>query len=740
MSTDSTHFRLPSPPTSSNTLLEDGSEVEEYMSASSFDISRVEVIELPASVATSSHHTITAEPEEMEASETLATSESTQDSFHDAVTGTLIQEGEADNIYTPDEEAALTALEDLANPDRARSLTEARRRAQARRQRLSGFGSGTTVDSSLATLPARSNTAPMVTVALSPNTPVPSRGAQFQDDAEPLPTPALIKVAPSLSWSLSSVSDTPLSTPAETRQSAEFRKAGLPIYGHTVPLPACAVSTFGAGLGGGIGKRTASASLERGRFYAQAYAELKAMDSGLHSLWMKQYKGHEQVRLMELSPPSPPPSARTTRGLKFSPRKAVAALDINAANRPLSPSRPTWSARAKSFLDSNARSTVAPLPTPPLEPISDSASSSNTDTVSTPDTTPNISPAFATIELPETGDDDKREEEEEDVETLEADVSATPTRGRYAARSQPALSQQPSREALNPSPSPSSRPSSRASQVRQLISLPLSLSPFKDGGGHGHGQGGGLGMSGIKRLAAPISPRGTISGGGRRVVTGPISSPVSLQPPSPSPGTERSRSAGPSPLASPALCQDLEKESLYSNAADALALHMPTPSPGAEGTGTGTNGMGKRRKMRDFLRGAGRPMTADGSPESPGHGGGFRFAVLGSGAPSPTGTGPNAGASQTGSTGRARGLGLGLGMAAAGATSAGAAPAAGSTGTTPPHSKRMSMFHRPSPSMLQRPAVEEPTTMEPVGHVATPTTPREIDPVELQKAGWAVAI
>ncbi|KAK0551827.1 hypothetical protein OC845_002012 [Tilletia horrida] len=451
--------------------------------------------------------------------------------------------------HSPDEEAALAALEDLVNPDRAKSLVEARQRAKARRQRIASM----TVNP----VDVVPEIAPQHTSAAPAALPEVSRSSSSRS-----------KLPPSLTWSLSSMSNSPLLTPTESSrhhqhsaslpgpssgyfpEPSSYHEFGVPIYGHNVPLPPCLLPgairepakrrKIGGGTpsvssplnpafsdvlsDGGIsspGFRKAS-SLERSKSYAKAYAEIRALDSGLQSVWMSRhdidawavaaemFAGSEvglqifptdQQSLPGLGLRQEPQeqqeqASKPSGGFSWSAKKAA-----GTPSRERSPYRSPWSNRAKIFVDSAVRpSGGILLPSPPCgdgggslgnSETSDSASSSSATDPSTADSTPHTSPVMATFPLPEEAQEkqlqamrarkrtvsqggvrvgaglidipdrrasiglEQHADELEAMETIEADL--TPTR-------------------IHPGLPSSSRPSSRASQMRQMISLPFSNS------------------------------------------------------------------------------------------------------------------------------------------------------------------------------------------------------------------------------------------------------------------------
>ncbi|KAL9933112.1 hypothetical protein V8E36_007830 [Tilletia maclaganii] len=586
-------------------------------------------------------------------------------------------EPEQENSRTAADEAALAALEDMVNPDRAKSLTEARQRAQARRQRLVSLKPAAPI----------SELSPLVsTAADEQSTASPSQGflnaalslaglrKTDSPDSSATATPVIHKIAPSLSWSVASMLDSPpVGTPMD-RSLSSF-----------MGFPAPPSSSFDVASGTGTGTNrlpkvghasfppsnpASSSSLERSRWYAQACAEIFATDSGLHSLWMchhdrgmtrsrrqipQQQPQQEQTptRVKPVDTKSPAVSRRVVSG--HASRSSISAsaasvprLVLNAgtstdqavvllegglqptvmaatadrpqspARSPLRPSRPRKAAR---------KSTLNPLPTPPMEKIEPFGGGSRSGDgdggaalSSSPDTeiaTPDVSPPFGTIDLPGASlvrspskglHDEVDDDEEEDDTKSEIVVRAFTPDGRgsggaYSPTPRSASATPDLAAQIPSSPRNFSRPLSRTSQVRQLISLPLSLSPFnnKDSANNN-----------TSRASSPQHHRLS-----KIRTLGRIGSPLAFQPEFPAP-----LSPIPISLDSGAEAdEDEDEESTVNGHADPSTARMEmttatsaTAARAATPQGTSSSTTPTRKRVRDLLRV--RPSSADG-PDAP---------------------------------------------------------------------------------------------------------------------------
>ncbi|KAE8213554.1 hypothetical protein CF327_g2954 [Tilletia walkeri] len=671
-----------SSPVSASFFIDDACSEEGYMSACSYNTSRRDSDESRTSAATSvnlhsRNSTNSTKVNKMEVESSVPIVAGTQP-FPTQEDRVAEQEDnnedveEADSFHTPDEEEALAELESLSNPDRAKSLTEARARAKARRQRIAsmsskpaGFqNSADSIDDLqeiLATPRARHHS---------------TVDATTETTDEPA-TSTVVKVAPSLTWSH-----------AQFDQYNKLAQPAIPIYGHTVPLPVWAKGSSAA-IGGNAARRMGS--LDRSNFYAQAYAELRAMDSGLHSFWMKQYEfggkhGGSNSAVQEFSAAVMAPiemAAELPRKSGVLSRKPIASIDFSSmgsgrsARSGLSQGG-NGSARGNQIFEDGyaPRITAAgmlPLPTPPIDVLMthENDALSNTDSSSADESSVSASSSFATALLSvsssssagsmpaidsdkdmfaEEEEEEEAKEEEEHMETITyASQESTPTRAPLPPRSP-------------------SRSSSRASQVRSLISIPNFIrrssasSPSLPPPSPSHSRAPTPTMM---TMAPATPPMGSSSGATtpRRKKMG--AAKLSIGAPMP---YEQQQPEWPTPLGSPSYFTDSLMTSKstdtgytsgvgYTKHDGLLSVSSGTSTPikdeaGRSG-GKSPNLDSKRKKMRNLLRGN-RPVTSDGIGSGPqqsegSSGNGLRFPGFGGSA------------SSRGDTNNRASIGLGLG-------------------------------------------------------------------------------
>ncbi|KAE8194139.1 hypothetical protein CF328_g4840 [Tilletia controversa] len=571
----------------------------------------------------------------------------TAEDYHDAEqgddhehVGDVGGEDMSDSFHTPEEEVALAELENLANPDRARNLNEARERARARRQRIV----------SMMPTPLHSPTKIDAVEGIS------SVDASFRTADESTTAPEIIKVSPSLST--------------------------IPIYGHTVPLPPCANGSFAA-VGG---RRTGS--LERSRFYAQAYAELRMIDSGLQSFWMKKYELGNNHGGNAVAMPPPRLTTRVRRRPVHLARKPVASIEPDVMDLDSNNQSPVKEPLADDQTPNTTDAGVAPTASSPLG--SDSDALSNTDS-SSADESVSGSPSFATPALSAssssssedsmpTEDCDKDMEditaaEEEDEEEEERMETITPTSPEST----------PTQTPLSTASPPPSRSSSRASQVRNFMSIPLSLPPFiKDA------------TTGFKRtssspspaLGVPLSPSRSRVSTPTMMTTAPETPPMSgaTTPRRKKVGVGKLNIGSPIPIQQQAEVGSPGSPSYFKYAGAAAGNNnsgmglcaspyqldavlstasMPTtPTKGdaaaaaAVGGGTSPAVDGKRQKMRNLLLGG---RTANADVPSAHQEGSITTPALGSGLRLPSFGGHGGGKNDAGPNSNRASVGLGLG-------------------------------------------------------------------------------